>query len=150
AKRIVPDVAEERASLVQARTRIRAAITHLVQRETTALEAIRSRPVLAAPESMIDRHVMEVAGLRTAAHRAFEAVLSAPAAEVERCAAQVRALSPAATLERGYAVVHRADGAVVRDPAEIGPAERLRIRLARGELAATADGAPAPGAGATG
>ena len=50
--------------------------------------------------------------------------------------ARVGALSPAATLERGYAVVQRADGAVVRRPAQVAPGERLRLRLAEGELAA--------------
>ena len=48
----------------------------------------------------------------------------------------MRALSPAATLERGYAVVQRADGDVVRDPAEVTGGDRLRVRVARGELAA--------------
>jgi exodeoxyribonuclease VII large subunit len=48
----------------------------------------------------------------------------------------VRALSPQATLDRGYAVVQRADGLVVRDPAEAHG--RLRVRVARGEFDATA------------
>ena len=48
------------------------------------------------------------------------------------------ALSPAATLERGYAVVQRlaADGAtpvVVRGPDEVVPGDALRLRLARGD-----------------
>jgi exodeoxyribonuclease VII large subunit len=49
----------------------------------------------------------------------------------------VRALSPAATLERGYAVVQRADGVVVRTPGDVAAGDRLRVRLADGELAAT-------------
>ena len=47
------------------------------------------------------------------------------------------ALSPQATLERGYAVVQQADGAVVRDPADVALTEPLRIRVAGGELRAT-------------
>jgi exodeoxyribonuclease VII large subunit len=50
--------------------------------------------------------------------------------------ARVRALSPQATLDRGYAVVRRGDGAVVRAPAEaVG---LLRIRVAGGEFDAAA------------
>ena len=45
-------------------------------------------------------------------------------------------LEHAVTLERGYAVVQRADGAVVRDPAEVAAGDRLRVRVAAGELAA--------------
>jgi exodeoxyribonuclease VII large subunit len=48
--------------------------------------------------------------------------------------ARVRALSPQATLERGYAVVRRTDGGVVRAPADAtGP---LRVRVAGGEFGA--------------
>ena len=57
-------------------------------------------------------------------------------AEVAGLSAQVRALSPAATLDRGYAVVQRANGHVLRDPAEVAEGDPLRIRVARGEVAA--------------
>ena len=48
--------------------------------------------------------------------------------------------APQATLDRGYAIVRRADdGAIVRDPAEAPAGTRLALRVARGELPATAD-----------
>ena len=53
--------------------------------------------------------------------------------------AQVRALSPAATLDRGYAVVQLQDGRVLLDPDDVEDGEPLRLRLARGELAARAE-----------
>lgn len=44
-------------------------------------------------------------------------------------------LSPLATLERGFAIVGRADtGEVLRDARAVSPGERVRARLARGEL----------------
>jgi exodeoxyribonuclease VII large subunit len=55
---------------------------------------------------------------------------------------RVRALSPAATLERGYAVVQRADGSVLRDPAAAADGEALTLRLAGGALPATAGPRP--------
>lgn len=135
AKRVVPDVAEERARLLQARHRIRAAIAHRVEREADTLAAIRSRPVLARPHSLIEGPAADVHRLRVAGRTAIGGVLSAARAEVERLGAQVRALSPAATLDRGYAVVHRrADGVVVRAPEDVTPGAGLRIRVARGEL----------------
>jgi exodeoxyribonuclease VII large subunit len=56
--------------------------------------------------------------------------------EIDQLSARVRALSPAATLDRGYAVVQHA-GSVVRDPQEVPMLGELRIRVARGELTAT-------------
>ncbi|GAB4513800.1 MAG: exodeoxyribonuclease VII large subunit [Sulfuricaulis sp.] len=43
-------------------------------------------------------------------------------------------LSPLATLQRGYAIVQRLDGAVVTDAGRIRPGERVKARLARGQL----------------
>jgi exodeoxyribonuclease VII large subunit len=57
----------------------------------------------------------------------------------------VAALSPAATLERGYAVVQRADGSLVRDPAEVADDERLQVRVAGGRLPVRVDRSPAGG-----
>jgi exodeoxyribonuclease VII large subunit len=54
--------------------------------------------------------------------------------------ATLAALGPQATLDRGYAIVHRtADDGIVRDPAEAPAGTRLRLRVARGELPATVD-----------
>lgn len=54
--------------------------------------------------------------------------------------ATLGALGPQATLDRGYAIVRRAtDDAIVRDPAEAPTGTRLRLRVARGDVAATVD-----------
>ena len=54
---------------------------------------------------------------------------------VRHTAARLNALSPLSTLERGYAIVFKADsGAVIRSAGEVAVGERIRARLARGEL----------------
>ncbi|WP_454041093.1 exodeoxyribonuclease VII large subunit [Cellulosimicrobium sp. Marseille-Q8652] len=136
AKRIVPDVSEERARVSQARARIRAAIEGRVAREQAGLESVRSRPVLASPEVMLADRAERTGALRDRARRALDARLVRAAGEVGRLEGQVRALSPASTLERGYAVVQRTDGHVVRSPADTVVGDGLRVRLAHGELAA--------------
>ncbi|RHA39951.1 exodeoxyribonuclease VII large subunit [Cellulomonas rhizosphaerae] len=136
AKRIVPDVTEERARLVQARQRSRTAILGRLDREQNALEHWRSRPVLATPTTLVDQLEHRLHAHRDVARRSLDSALRHAHAEVIGLAAQVRALSPAATLDRGYAVVQRADGHVVRDPADVAAGDRLRVRVAAGELAA--------------
>lgn len=137
AKRIVPDVGEERARVLQARSRIRAAITHQLQREQSRLDSARSRPVLAAPETMITTREQQVLAARDRARRSLDAILLRAHGEVDRLAAQVRALSPASTLERGYAVVHGPDGGIVRSPDDVSPGDSLHVRLASGAIDAT-------------
>jgi exodeoxyribonuclease VII large subunit len=56
--------------------------------------------------------------------------------ELRQTTARVAALSPAATLARGYAVVQRDGGAIVRAPSDVVSGDPLRIRLADGELSA--------------
>ena len=52
---------------------------------------------------------------------------------------QVRSLSPQSTLDRGYSVVRDEAGRVIQDPAKVKPKQKLNIRLAKGELEATAN-----------
>jgi exodeoxyribonuclease VII large subunit len=46
----------------------------------------------------------------------------------------MRALSPTATLERGYAVARTGDGRILRDPAGISPGDPLQVTVARGTV----------------
>jgi exodeoxyribonuclease VII large subunit len=63
---------------------------------------------------------------------------------LDAASAALAVLGPQATLDRGYAIVRRADdGAIVRDPSEARRGTSLRLRVARGELVATSDGEPA-------
>lgn len=145
AKRIVPDLAEESRLIRQARQRLDRAIAGLIERESHRIEALRSRPVLARPELMIDQRAAEVTALRDRAVRCLAHRLDAAVGDLRHTVARLRALSPAATLERGYAIVRRADGQVVRATGEVAAGDPVRIRLADGEIAATVTGADSAG-----
>lgn len=147
AKRIVPDVREEIDRVTQARRRLWGAVNQLLDRERRALEGMRSRPVLAAPYLMLDQRAHEIAALRDRAGRCARHKVTQDAEVLAQTLARVRALSPLATLERGYAVVQRAGGAVVRKPQEVEPGDPLSVRLAGGVLHATASAAAGDGAG---
>ena len=66
--------------------------------------------------------------------------LAAARAALDAAAAALAVLGPQATLERGYAIVRRtSDGVIVRDPADAPGGTKLALRVATGELPATAD-----------
>ncbi len=134
AKRIVPDVSEERLRLTQARSRMRGALSSMLDREQRGLDGVRSRPVLAAPQTMLESRERDVRQAVRHARHALDALLLRAGGEIGRLGAQVRALSPASTLERGYAVVQRADGHVVRRPDDVEVGAGLHVRLAEGAL----------------
>lgn len=138
AKRIVPDLAEEVRLIRIARQRLDRAVSGLLDREQHRLDAVRSRPVLARPHVMVDQRAADMTALRDRAARCLDHRLTTAAGDLRHTLARLRALSPAATLERGYAIVQRADGHVVRAAADVAGGDLLRVRLAEGELTAKA------------
>ena len=138
ARRVVPDAAEELARLEALRRRVHQAVDARVEREEQALAALRSRPVLAAPHVLVDRRAQEVDDLRARARRGLDHRLERARVDVDHLRTSVRALSPRSTLLRGYAVVQRPDGGLVRTPADAPAGTRLRVRLPDGEVAAVA------------
>ena len=61
-------------------------------------------------------------------------------ARLGHAGAALSVLGPQATLERGYSIVRRAsDESILRDPSDAPPGTRLTVRVARGELPASAD-----------
>jgi exodeoxyribonuclease VII large subunit len=81
---------------------------------------------------------------RTALPRPAVTRLAAARSAVDASAVALAVLGPAATLERGYAIVRRTpDGSIVRDPATAPPGTGLSIRVAHGEVSATVDDHPA-------
>ena len=131
ARRIVPDVADERARVADLRERARQSIHKRLHGESLLLAGLPAR-MRDAVHVRLDHEAADVATLRDRGRRRASAALEAAAADLTHVRARVRALSPQSTLDRGYAVVQRPDSLVVRDPDEaIGT---LRIRVARGEF----------------
>lgn len=152
AKRIVPDVAEELTRVREARDQLRRGVTRLVDRETDRLAALRSRPVLAAPDVMVAQRLDDVDRLTGRSYAAITTAVVRASDQLAHLKAQVRALSPQKTLDRGYAVVQLADGdgppgtrrEVVRDPAQVPAGTALRVRVAGGRFAAQSTGGQEP------
>jgi exodeoxyribonuclease VII large subunit len=145
AKHLVPDMVEELKGVSWARDRLRSMIRQLVERESQALAELRARPALADPRTLLDARSVEVTDLRDRGRRAFDHVLARAHDDITHQHARARALSPLATLERGYAVVQRSGGEVVASVGAVTDGTPLRIRVADGRIAATTTGvAPDP------
>ena len=137
AKRIVPDVQEERRNIAQARTRTHAAVAARLQREAQIISSLRSRPVLASPAAIVDREAERLSHGISLLRTTWDRRLTAAAAVVERLRAQAVALSPAHTLERGYAVVRDQKKQVVTHAEALGVGDPFEVLLAHGRIGAT-------------
>jgi exodeoxyribonuclease VII large subunit len=137
ARRVVPDIGEQLAIIAELRSRARRQLAGRLDREESWLTAIRSRPVLANPVAEIDRRHEQVIALSERARRCVATSLERSGADLVHTRARLTALSPAATLKRGYAIVQRADAAVVRSAQDVGHGEKLLVRFASDQLNVT-------------
>jgi len=138
AKRVVPDIAEEIEMINSMRDRARRTLVNRLDLESTRIANFKNRPVMKDPHVLITTRAEIIAGLRDRSNRSFEASLKLAKEELKQIKARVRALSPQATLDRGYSVVQLVDGQIVTDPKKLKQGDVLRLRLAQGETKATA------------
>jgi exodeoxyribonuclease VII large subunit len=139
AKRIVPDVAEQLALVTQLRDRARRSMRGWLDREQAWLDGVRSRPALADPVREIERQTEQIDGLVRRARQSLDASLTRAGDDITHTKARLLALSPAATLRRGYAIVQSADGAVVRAAADVSAGQHLTVRFTEDQLNVIAD-----------
>jgi exodeoxyribonuclease VII large subunit len=137
-KRIVPDLAQELAEMATLRRRARSSVQRRLGAEAELMAGLPAR-LRRTVRHRVSSERAEAGTQRDRARRRLAALLEGAASDLGHLRARVATLSPQATLDRGYAVVRREDGAVVRAPAEaIGP---LRVRVAGGEFRAHPDAA---------
>ena len=141
AKRVVPDILEEIAMISALRDRARRTLVNRIDLEVTRITNFKNRPVIKDPHVLITTRAEIIAGLRDRSNRSFGASIKLAKEELKQVKARIRALSPQATLDRGYSVVQLADGQIVTDPKKLKQGDLLRLRLAKGETQATATGA---------
>jgi exodeoxyribonuclease VII large subunit len=143
-KRVVPDLAEESARVIQLRDRARRALHGWVDRERRLLVALRSRPVLADPLTPLEQRSAQVSALAERARRAVRSRVVTERSALDHTRARLTTLGPAATLARGYAVVQRVDPdgspRVLRSTDDAPEGTLLRVRVSDGAVHATVSG----------
>ncbi|MFF2632409.1 exodeoxyribonuclease VII large subunit [Microbacterium sp. NPDC058021] len=148
AKRIVPDVAEQRALVRQLRSRAGSRLTQRVGHDIAQLQQLRSRPVLRDPETMLTSRAQEVWFHASRGRDIVDRRVDAAMRTTAELRASLRALSPAATLSRGYAIAHLTDGVIVRDAAQAPAGAGVTVTVGRGSFAAESQGEIAESAAA--
>jgi exodeoxyribonuclease VII large subunit len=100
-----------------------------------SLDACNRRLVLAV-RRLLERHSALLAQLRDRLLRGPQLLLERRRAALDHTGARLQALSPLATLGRGYAIV-RAGGEALRVATAVAPGDPLDVQLASGGLSAT-------------
>ena len=148
-------LAARRQRLDAAAAGVRRAFDRGVARRRARLVAAERAFLRRSPDALLAARRERLANLRARLVPAFLSVRRAQRDALERrldgafgrvveragrrlavVTARLGGADPTALLRRGYAIVARADGRVVLDPADAPPGTRLRVQVARGELAA--------------
>jgi exodeoxyribonuclease VII large subunit len=140
AKRVVPDVGEELLRVQQARARMTQRLTHLVGVEIDRVGQIRSRPVLANPQTLIDMRADELVRYVARSEELVRRAIERASTRLAELTGQLRALSPESTLRRGYSIAQLPSGAVLRDASDAPEGTELLLTLATGTLGTTSSG----------
>ena len=143
AKRVVPDVGEQRALIDQLRSRLTMRLQQQIAHGIQQVEQIRSRPSLRDPESMIRERQHDLFLTLSRGRDLMARGIERAERRTDELRASLRALSPASTLARGYAIAQLADGSILRSSASAPEGAALTLTLDEGAIAATSHG-PAP------
>jgi exodeoxyribonuclease VII large subunit len=144
AEQAVPDATQFPAILARLRERASAALVGGVTARGQRLATEGRALARLAPDVAAARQ--RAGDLLDRGHRALAVRAERERSMLTGLADALRTLSPAATLERGYAIARLPDGRVVRDPAQAPAGSAVTVAVARGTLdtrvAATRAGAP--------
>jgi exodeoxyribonuclease VII large subunit len=130
----VPDGTQLPAILARLRDRAAAATAGTAEGRRRLLAGEGRALASHAPDIPAARQ--RVADLVDRGHRALGGRVERSRLRVAALAERLAALSPAATLERGYAVARLADGSIVREPGQAPVGTRLDVVVSRGLLRA--------------
>ncbi len=126
---------ELRGRLEALRLRLELAVRQRLRQQAGRLQALSARLEAGSPRERLRRSALQCERLDARLTAAMRAQLERRHARLREAMQALHTLSPLATLARGYAIVTRLPGGeLVRAAADCRPGDRVRARLAHGEL----------------
>ena len=138
AKRVVPDIGEERRKLGDLLARVRYRVQVKLDTEQALIDSLRSRPIIANPYGFIDLASEGLTERVSLMRERMRVHLDRAETEIRTLHNQAKALSPQLTLKRGYSLVRDEEGNAVDSTTAVG--QKLQIRSHKLEITATAEG----------
>jgi exodeoxyribonuclease VII large subunit len=139
AKRVVPDVVDERRKIADSLERMKSIIGSFLGHQVTLIQQIRQHPLLKDPHAYLIQRTDDLTRALGELRDDLDYKLDRQSTDLANKKNLLRSLSPQSTLDRGYAVVRDADGKVITDPKMAKSGTLLKLRVAKGDLDATAN-----------
>ncbi|MDP9083206.1 MAG: exodeoxyribonuclease VII large subunit, partial [Pseudomonadota bacterium] len=103
------------------------------------LRWLTGRAALVSPSNRLTQRLLRLEDLGQRLGRAWRQITQSKRERLLPLMRTLHAVSPLATLERGYAIVSGEGGAILRDAADVKPGSIIEARLARGRIRATVE-----------
>ena len=132
---IVPDQYELLAQLDGFDVRLRSEIGTRLERHETRLQEFETRLSPTRRTEAINQLSQRVDDLEAACRSAMERSLSDSKRDLQAVAHRLNALSPLATLERGYSISRKTTGEVLTTTQQVSVGDRIEVQLAHGHIA---------------
>jgi exodeoxyribonuclease VII large subunit len=131
----VPDLATFRLALVSLRQQLDDTAVLALETRQRSLDEAAATLRRHSPALRFSHHRQQIDDLLRRCHAPVRHLLSLQRAQVQGAQSRLEALSPRATLERGYAVVQRPDdGTVITRAKQAGPGDRLTVVVRDGQI----------------
>ncbi|UZJ45136.1 exodeoxyribonuclease VII large subunit [Marinimicrobium sp. C6131] len=114
--------------------RLRRAMQQRLIQARQRLDNLAARQKAQRPEPQLHQWQTRIDQLRQRLNRQMQQTLKQQRQRLSEAGRLLHGVSPLNTLERGYAIVHNDAGEVIRDAAQVKPGERIRTRVAAGEI----------------
>jgi exodeoxyribonuclease VII large subunit len=136
ASKLVPDLEDEIELIDDWVFRMREIIANRIEREQTSLERLLEKSALDSPKEFIQSHRDVIIELKTNLRNLISTKIYTEQTWFKPRLAQLRTLSPLSTLARGFALVQKNDGKLVRKESDVKAGDLLKIRLEKDSLQA--------------
>jgi len=127
-------LSRDRERLAHLRHRLAVAMRETLRESSRRLERDHARLLTRHPRQRLPLYAQQLAQQDRRLRQAIQRILERHRAALGQSARALHAVSPLATLERGYAILFDEQGRVIRTAAAVAPDARVRARLADGEL----------------
>ena len=134
ASKLVPDLEDEIELIDDWVFRMREIIANRIEREQTSLERLLEKSALDSPKEFIQSHRDVIIELKTNLRNLISTKIYTEQTWFKPRLAQLRTLSPLSTLARGFALVQKNDGKLVRKESDVNSGDLLKIRLEKDSL----------------
>ncbi|AGG89305.1 exodeoxyribonuclease VII large subunit [Rhodanobacter denitrificans] len=124
----------DRERLQHLRLRLASVLREAQQQRRARLDRLHARLLAQHPRTRLPLLTRRLNEQQLRLHRAIAQILERRQTTLRHAGHALHAVSPLATLERGYAILFDADGQVLRSVQGVEPGNALRARLVDGEL----------------